>query len=89
MKNFKTKVEGSDKVYNFDCYDNDEVIEIGDAFLFFFAGIADVQKCYSENEKGEINPNNRVSTGFGDLITGFWTQCYKIKETDFDITKID
>ena len=47
MKNFNTKIEGSEKIYNFECYDNTEVIKKGDAFIFFFAGIADVQKPYS------------------------------------------
>ena len=90
MKNFKTKIEGSeiDKEYEFECYDNTEPIEIGDAFLFFFAGIVDVQICQSENEKEEINPNNKVRDPemVMDLVAGFWKNCYKIKNTDFDIS---
>ena len=91
MEKFKVKIEGADKEdqqFNFECYDNTETIEIGDAFLFFFAGIADVQICDSENMKEELNPNDRVSTGFGDLVTGFWKNAYKIKETDFNLEEI-
>ena len=57
MKNFKTSLVDDDSKteYDFECYDNTEPIEIGDKFIFFFGGIADVQECYSENEKYEIN----------------------------------
>jgi len=92
MLEFNTKVEcadekDEDKNFHFECYENTEPIEIGDIFIFFFAGIADVQTCYGENQKEEINPNNRKSTGLGDLVTGFWMNCYKIKETNFKLPK--
>ena len=87
MKRFKTIVEGFDKEYNFECYENTEPIELGDVYIFFFGGIADVQKCDSETVKEEINPNNRVNNEYKiDFITGFWEKCYKIKTTDFDIS---
>jgi len=86
MKKFKTKIEGLDKEFDFECYENTEPIEIGDKFLFFFGGIADVRECCSDHEKEVINSNNRVRDAYNiDLVTGFWKQCYKIKSTDFDI----
>lgn len=89
MENFKTKVDGFDKEFEFECYDNTEPINIGDKFLFFFFGTADVQKCNSETEKIEINKNDRVyDTTKIDLTTNFWKNCYKIKKTDFDLTTI-
>ena len=56
MKVFKQKIESSDsnKEFEFLCYDNTEPINIGDPFLFFFAGITDVGICCSENEKKEV-----------------------------------
>lgn len=89
MEKFRTKVEGFDQEFDFECYDNTEPIEIGDKFIFFFAGIADVQECCSENEKSEINKNDRVRDNtIIDLVTGFWRNCYKIKTTNFDLTNI-
>jgi hypothetical protein len=89
MENFKTKIEGHDEEYEFECYENTEPIEIGDKFIFFFAGIADVQTCDSENVKTEINQNDRVENhAIIDFVTGFWKKCYKIKSTNFDLTKI-
>ena len=90
MIEFDTKVECIDekdenKIFHFECYENTEPIEIGDKFIFFFAGIADVQICETESQKEEINKNDRVSTGLGDLVTGFWKNCYKIKETNYII----
>ncbi len=92
MENFKTKIDGhpDETEFNFECYDNTEPIEVGDAYIFFFAGIADVQLCYSEDVKYEINQNNRVLDYTKiDFVTGFWKRCYKIKTTDFDLTKLD
>lgn len=90
MEIFKTKVEGYSKEFKFECYDNTEPIEIGDNFIFFFGGIADVQKCSSETMKYEINQNNHVRDDktIIDLVTGFWKNCYKIKSTNFDLTKV-
>ena len=88
MKTFKTKVECSDskKEYTFECYDNTETIEIGEYFLFFFGGIADIGKCQSVSEQSEINQHNRDKRhDVIDLTHGFWKQCYKIKTTDFDL----
>jgi len=91
MPEFNTKVEGyGDKEYHFDCYDNTEPIDIGEKFIFFFAGIADVQVCHSETSKYEINSNDRKRDRTKiDLVTGFWKNCYKIKETDFNLESID
>ena len=90
MEKFKTKVEGFDKEFEFECYENTEPINIGDKFIFFFAGIADVQECLSETEKEEINPNDKVSDPTKiDLVAGFWRNCYKIKQTDFDLSNVD
>ena len=90
MKNFKTKIDGFEEEFDFECYDNTEIIEVGDAYLFFFAGIADVQICVSDNMKYEINPNNHKSDDncVLDFVSGFWKNCYKIKNTNFDITVI-
>lgn len=90
MKKFTTRIEGSDdkQEFDFECYDNTEPIEIGDKFLFFFAGIADVGTCSSENEKHEVNQNDRVRDNTKiDLVTGFWKNCYKIKSTNYDLSK--
>jgi hypothetical protein len=92
MEQFRRPIESSnsEEKFDFECYPNTEPIEIGDYFLFFFAGIADVGKCTSENEKLEINPNDRVRDGKTiDLVTGFWKNCYKIKSTSFDLSTID
>ena len=90
MEQFKTKIDGYDKNYTFDCYPNTETINIGDKFLFFFGGIADVQECCSENEKEEINKNDRKrDNSCIDLVTGFWRKCYKIKNTNFDLNKLN
>jgi hypothetical protein len=89
MVNFKTKIEGHNEEYDFECYENTELIEIGDKFIFFFCGIADVQTCDSENVKFEVNKNDRVKNhNIIDLVTGFWQKCYKIKSTNFDLSKI-
>jgi len=88
METFKTKIESDDsgKEYKFNCYDNTESIEIGNHFLFFFAGVADVGCCQSENEKSEINYNDRERNGNTiDFVTGFWKNCYKIKTTNFKL----
>lgn len=87
MKNFKTKVEGLNEEFDFECYENTEPIEIGDKYIFFFGGIADVQVCDSENVKFEINKNDRVKDEI-DLVTGFWQKCYKIKSTNFDLSTV-
>lgn len=89
---FKTKVEADDSEHEhlFICYDNKTPIDIGDYFIFFFGGIADVQKCMTEESKYEINENDRVqSTESIDFVTGFWRNCYKIKSTKFDLAKAD
>jgi hypothetical protein len=85
MEFFRTVVEGYEGKYNFSCFKNTEPIEIGDYFLMFFGGIADVQICDSESIKEEINKNDRQSSGLGDFVTGFWRNCYKIEQTDFNI----
>lgn len=87
MKKFNTKIEGNGDIhYDFLCYENTEPIEIGDKFIFFFGGIADVDTCESENSRQEINPNDRVKDNTKiDLVTGFWKNCYKIKTTTFNL----
>ncbi len=88
MKKFTTKISNdkSELNYDFECFENTEPIEIGDRFLFFFAGSADVQECCSENEKSEINPNDReYQHDKIDMVYGFWKRCYKIKSTNFDV----
>lgn len=92
MKEFKTKVEcsDSDKEYYFECYENDVPIEIGDKYIFFFAGIADVQICDNEKIKYEINKNEKSKkTDCIDLVYNFWTKCYKIKLTNLDLRLVD
>lgn len=91
MRNFKTKLESSndENEYNFCCCENTETIEIGDFYIYFFCGTADVVKCISENEKYEINKNDRVRDKTKiDMVTGFWKNCYKIKSTDFNLESI-
>lgn len=89
MQNFKTKIEGYEGEFDFLCHENDEPIEVGDKFIFFFCGIADVQTCCSENEKIEINKNDRVRDNSKiDLVTGFWKKCFKIKSTNFDLSLV-
>lgn len=91
MQNFKTKIDSSnsDEEFDFECYDNDFPIEIGNKFIFFFAGIADVQICDSESVKLEINKHNRPrKEDCIDLVHNFWRNCYRIKSTNFDLTTI-
>ncbi len=89
MKKFKTKIEGHDKEFDFECYENTEPIEIGDNYIIFFGGIADVQTCDTDNVKFEINKNDKVWDGRSlDFVSGFWKNCYKIKSTNFDLSKI-
>lgn len=83
MKKFKTKIEGYEEEFNFECYNNTEPINIGDKYIFFFGDIVDVQICDSESIKLEINKNNRVKDNTKiDFVTGFWQNCYKIKSTN-------
>lgn len=90
MKNFKTKIDGNgDQEFDFECYENTETIEIGDKFIFFFGGIADVQTCDNEAVKSEVNKHNRpYQQDKIDLTHSFWTKCYKIKKTNFDLSKV-
>jgi len=89
MKNFNTKIDGSEKTYTFECYENTEIIKKGDVFIFFFGGIADVQKPYSDAELVEINPNDKIPDLTKiDFVSGFWKNCYKIKNTDFNISNL-
>jgi hypothetical protein len=90
MQSFKTKIDGhSEEEFDFECYENTEPIEIGDKYIFFFAGIADVQICDSEDVKVEINQNDRVRNPLKiDFVTGFWRKCFKIKSTNFDLTTV-
>lgn len=87
---FSTKVQSAedDKEYVFICHENYEPIRVGDKYLYFFAGSADVCECYSENEKSEINENDHKSDAIIDLVTGFWKKCYKIKTTNFNLDLI-
>ena len=70
--------------YNFNLYENTEVIDIGEYYLMGALGEWTVIKCDTENEKFEINPNDLVKKNAGDMIAGFWRNCYKIKETNFN-----
>ena len=89
MKIFDINIEECGEVlYHFECYDNTEPINVGDQFLFFFAGVANVGLCETEEEKIEINPNSRTEPAKPlDFITGFWQNCYKIKSTNFQETR--
>lgn len=89
MRNFKTKIKGYEEEFDFECYENTEPIEIGDKYIFFFAGFADVQVCGSETEKAEINKNIRVEDYTKiDFTTGFWRNCFKIKSTNFELSTV-
>ena len=85
MRDFVTKVEGFEKEFEFCCYENTEPIEIGDRYIYFFGGIADVQTCHSEKEKSEINKHDRpYKSGYIDFVHSFWMNCFKIKSTNFN-----
>ncbi len=89
MEQFKTKISGHDEEFDFECYENTEPIEIDEKYIFFFGGVADVQICQSEDEKFEINKNDKVRDLTKiDFVTGFWKRCYKIKSTNFDLSTI-
>jgi hypothetical protein len=90
MKYFETKIEGhQDKTFWFKCYENTEPIEVGDFFIFFWGGIADVQRC-SKSGIIEINPNNIPrKTNCIDSSYGFWKNCYKIELTNFPLQTVD
>jgi len=89
MKKFKTKIEGFNDEFNFECYENTEPINIGDKFIFFFGDIADVQVCDSEKVRSEVNKHDRpYNEDKIDFVYNFWTKCYKIKNTNFDLNKI-
>lgn len=92
MKNFKVKIysDPNEGEYDFECYENTEHINQGDYFLFYFAGIYDIGKCESDKEEYEVNKNDRTpDLNKIDLVTGFWTNCYKIKSTNFDYKLLD
>jgi hypothetical protein len=83
------EIDGVEGKFDFECYPNTETINVGDKFLFFFAGIADVQTCSSEVEMFEINPNDKEpDPNTIDFVAGFWKKCYKIKETNFDLSTV-
>ncbi len=89
MRNFKTKIEGYEEEFDFECYENTEPIKIGDKYIYFFAGFTDVQVCVSETEKAEINKNDRVEDYTKiDFTTGFWRNCFKIKSTNFELSTV-
>lgn len=84
MKTFDTKIEGHTEIFHFECHENTEPICIGDKFLFFFCGIADVQVCDSEAMEREVNFNDKKQDFTRiDLTFNFWKDCYKIKTTNF------
>ena len=90
MKTFKTKVDrmDNDVEYIIECYDNTEPINVGDKFLFFFSDITDVQVCCIDDIE-EINKNDRVKDNTSiDLVTEFWRNCFKIKNTTLDLNLI-
>ncbi len=85
------KLENYEGFWNFECYKNTEPINIGDVFIFTFAGTICIDICQSKEEQYEINQNDRVRNEkiAIDLVTGFWKNCYKIKTTNFDLTQLD
>lgn len=86
FKFFTTKVEGfGEEEYVFKCFNNTEHIEIGDIYIYFFDGIADVQICDLESTKKQINKNEIKSLHPLSLVEGFWQNCYKICSTNFPI----
>lgn len=92
MFKFKTKIESSnsDEEFDFECFDNDIPIEIGDKYIFFFGGIADVQICDSDRIKSEINKQDRpYNEQCIDLVHNFWSNCFKINWTNFDLNTIN
>jgi len=81
MKFFKTQIENQEGEFEFECYENTHPINIGDAFIFFFGGIADVQICDHKDIHFEINPIDKFKV---DSVNAFWKRCYKIKKTNLD-----
>jgi hypothetical protein len=76
MRNFKTIIYNHiDKgEFTFECYEHTERINIGDKYLFFFAGTANVFVCSSDKEVEDVNINARHNHS---------ENCFKIKNTDF------
>lgn len=89
FKYFKTKIEGYGSTeFTFTCYPNTEPIEIGDTYIVFVFGKADVQVCDSESIKKEVNGFIAESRDPMDLMSTFWQNCYLIKQTDFQVEKL-
>ena len=91
METITTIPEGYNKEVTFEVYPNDEIINIGDYFTFYFAGKVCVGHCDSESEHFEINPNNKPYNNEMaiDLVHGFWKKCNKIKTCSIDLKVFD
>jgi len=88
MQTFSVKIESSktNEEYNFECFENEEPIEIGDVYLFSFCGIWDAVICETENEIDKINKHDRpYKTDIIDAVHSFWRRCYKVKTTNYKI----
>ena len=55
MRNFKTKIEGHEEEFDFECYENTEPIEIGDKYIFFLVALQTFKFVIQKNVKSEIN----------------------------------
>lgn len=89
MPTFNLTIDGFDGEYEFDCHEFTEPINIGDAYVFWFDFIGTPTICRTESEMLEINENEIKSTAVLDFVSGFWKKCFKIKNTNFDISKLD
>lgn len=80
------KLYDDGKYHFFELYPNTEPIEIGDLYVFAFGGEWFYSVCSSEQERSETNynPNRKPNKGTIDLVTNFWTHCYKVKNTSFN-----
>jgi len=82
-------IYGIDGEFNFELEENTEIIDIGDYYLFTFGGVYSVGKCDTATEKFQINPNDKpYNKDVLDLVHGFWKKCYKIKNTNLDLSLI-
>lgn len=86
MKKIVEKIEDDNKYHYFELYPNTEPINVGDWYLFYFAGRADITKCYNEIERQQCNFNPNYSSDAAiDLVENFWKKCFKIKNTSYNL----
>lgn len=81
-------LEGEKRDYSFEVAQRDIEINVGDYYIFYFAGEWNICKCDSVEQKYEINPNNHQSDCAIDFVSGFWKNCFKILNTNYDLSEV-